>query len=77
MAADGRAEFLDVIPMAGNTHEVAQRVATRRGWCTSTNDPIVLAHAWALISSSDAGATAFIKADLRDPMAILAEPTLA
>jgi hypothetical protein len=37
----------------------------------------VLAQAWALISSSDAGATAFIKADLRDPMAILAEPTLA
>ena len=41
------------------------------------NDPIVLAHARALLTSQDAGATAFILADLRDPKSILDHPTLA
>jgi hypothetical protein len=41
------------------------------------NDPIVLAHARALLTSQDAGETAFIMADLREPKSILDHPTLA
>ena len=40
------------------------------------NDPIVLAHARALMTSHPAGATAFIEADLREPGKILANPAL-
>ncbi len=41
------------------------------------NDPTVLAHARALLTSQDAGETAFIMADLREPKSILDHPTLA
>ncbi|HEV2919380.1 MAG TPA: SAM-dependent methyltransferase, partial [Actinomycetota bacterium] len=40
------------------------------------NDPIVLAHARALLPSQDVGETAFIMADLRQPKSILDHPTL-
>jgi hypothetical protein len=40
------------------------------------NDPIVLAHARALLTSEDGGETAFIMADLREPKSILDHPTL-
>jgi hypothetical protein len=40
------------------------------------NDPIVIAHARALLTSQDAGETAFIPGDLRQPKAILEHPTL-
>jgi len=69
-------QFLDVgtgLPSVGNTHEVAQRVAPRSRIVYVDNDPIVLAHARALLTSSPQGATAYLDADLRDTPAILAE----
>ncbi len=76
----GVRQFLDIgtgIPTAGNTHEVAQQVAPQARVVYVDNDPIVLVHARALMTSHDAGATAFIEADLREPEQILADPALA
>ncbi|HVD15258.1 MAG TPA: SAM-dependent methyltransferase, partial [Actinomycetota bacterium] len=56
-----------------NTHEVAQRVAPESRIVYVDNDPIVLAHARALLTSTPQGATAYIDADLRDPDRILRE----
>jgi hypothetical protein len=75
----GIRQFLDIgtgIPTAGNTHVVAQAAAPRARVVYTDNDPIVLAHARALMDSHPAGATAFIQADLRDPGQILADPVL-
>ncbi|GGO19890.1 hypothetical protein GCM10011576_36570 [Micromonospora parathelypteridis] len=75
----GIRQFLDIgtgIPTANNTHEVAQAVAPETRVVYVDNDPIVLAHARALLTSSSAGATAYIDADLRDPERILAHPEL-
>jgi S-adenosyl methyltransferase len=72
-------QFLDIgtgIPSADNTHEVAQRVHPGARVVYVDNDPIVLAHARALLTSGPAGATAYIDADLRDPQAILSSPAL-
>jgi hypothetical protein len=76
----GIRQFLDIgtgIPTAGNTHEVAQEAAPDSRVVYVDNDPIVLAHAKALMTSDPAGATAFIQADLHDPDKILAHPLLA
>ncbi|MFF5173403.1 SAM-dependent methyltransferase [Micromonospora sp. NPDC000089] len=76
----GIRQFLDIgtgIPTADNTHEVAQRVAPEARVVYVDNDPIVLAHARALLTSSAEGATAYIDADLREPERILAHPDLA
>jgi O-methyltransferase involved in polyketide biosynthesis len=76
----GIRQFLDIgtgIPTVGNTHEVAQQVAPDARIVYVDNDPLVLAHARALMASHDAGATAFIEADLRDPQKILADPVVA
>ena len=77
LAADaGIRQFLDIgtgIPTAKNTHEVAQRVIPAARVVYVDNDPIVLAHARALLTSDPAGATDFIDADLRDTGTILAE----
>jgi SAM-dependent methyltransferase len=75
----GIRQFLDIgtgIPTAGNTHEVAQAVAPDARVVYVDNDPIVLAHARALMSSHVAGRTAFIFEDLRQPDAILSDPEL-
>jgi hypothetical protein len=75
----GIRQFLDIgtgIPAAGNTHEVAQAVAPDSRIVYVDNDPIVLAHARALMTSDPAGATAFIQADFREPGKILADPAL-
>ena len=75
----GIRQFLDVgtgIPTAGNTHEVAQAVAPESRIVYVDNDPIVLAHARALMTSDPAGATAFIQADLHSPDKILNDPAL-
>jgi hypothetical protein len=72
-------QFLDVgtgLPTADNTHEVAQRTTPRSRIVYVDNDPIVLAHARALLTSSPEGATAYIDADLRDPSTILDAPQL-
>ena len=68
-------QFLDIgtgIPSANNTHEVAQSVARAARIVYVDNDPIVLTHARALLTSDPAGATYYIDADLRDPQGILA-----
>jgi SAM-dependent methyltransferase len=72
----GVRQFLDIgtgIPTAGNTHELAQGVPPECRVVYVDYDPIVLAHARALLTSSDAGATAYIDADLRDTPAILGQ----
>lgn len=75
----GIRQFLDIgtgIPTADNTHEVAQGIAPESRVVYVDNDPIVLAHARALLTSSADGATAYIDADLRDPERILTHPEL-
>jgi S-adenosyl methyltransferase len=73
-AERGIRQFLDVgtgIPTANNTHEVAQSVAPECRIVYVDNDPIVLAHARALLTTEPEGATAYIEADLRDTAKIL------
>jgi hypothetical protein len=72
----GIRQFLDVgtgLPTAGNTHEVAQSVVPDCRVVYVDNDPIVLTHARALLTSDPAGVTSYIDADARDPGKILAE----
>jgi S-adenosyl methyltransferase len=72
----GVRQFLDVgtgLPTVDNTHEVAQRVAPDARIVYVDNDPLVLAHARALLTSSPGGVTNYIDADLDDPPAILRE----
>jgi S-adenosyl methyltransferase len=72
----GVRQFLDVgtgLPTADNTHEVAQRLAPESRIVYVDNDPLVLAHARILLTSSREGVTNYIDADLHDPESILAE----
>lgn len=75
LAADaGIRQFLDIgtgLPTVSNTHEVAQSVAPESRVVYVDNDPVVLAHAQALLVSSPEGATSYIEADARDADAIL------
>jgi hypothetical protein len=75
-AEAGMRQFLDLgtgIPTAGNTHEVAQAIAPESHVVYVDYDPVVLAHARALLDSHEAGATEYIDADLRDTDAILSQ----
>jgi O-methyltransferase involved in polyketide biosynthesis len=72
----GIRQFLDIgtgLPTADNTHEVAQRVAPESRIVYVDNDPLVLVHARALLTSSSEGKTDYIEADLRNPGEILAQ----
>ena len=72
----GIRQFLDIgtgIPTASNTHEVAQAVAPDSRVVYVDNDPVVLCHARALLTSGPEGATAYIDADFRDVGKILAD----
>jgi hypothetical protein len=72
----GIRQFLDIgtgIPAADNTHEVAQAIAPDSRIVYVDNDPVVLNHAKALLTSTPEGACAYLDADLRDPGSILAE----
>src|SRR6266498_1803867 len=63
----GIRQFLDIgtgLPTANNTHEVAQRVAPESRIVYVDNDPLVLAHARALLTSSPEGATDYFDANL-------------
>jgi hypothetical protein len=74
-AGRGISQFLDVgtgIPTANNTHEVAQKVTPASRIVYVDNDPVVLSHARALLTSNQEGACAYLDADLRDPDKILA-----
>jgi hypothetical protein len=80
VAEAGIRQFLDVgtgLPSANNVHEVAQGLVPSCRVVYVDNDPIVLAHARALLTSSAEGKTAYIHADLREPERILADPVTA
>jgi SAM-dependent methyltransferase len=80
VAEAGIRQFLDIgtgIPSAGNVHNVAQELAPETRVVYVDNDPIVLTHSRALLSSTPAGQLAFILADLRQPEAILDDPAVA
>jgi hypothetical protein len=75
----GIRQFLDIgtgIPAADNTHEVAQAIAPDSRVVYVDNDPIVLAHSRALLTSASLGSNAYIEADLRRPREILNNPEL-
>jgi hypothetical protein len=70
----GIRQFLDVgtgLPTVDNTHEIAQRAAPQSRIVYVDNDPLVLAHARALLTSSAEGRCDYIDADMRSPGAIL------
>ena len=72
----GIRQFLDIgtgLPTADNTHEVAQSIAPESRIVYVDNDPIVLAHARALLAGTAEGATAYVQADAREPEKILRE----
>ena len=72
---EGIRQFLDIgagLPTADNTHQIAQRVATESRIVYVDNDPLVLSHARALLTSTPQGACDYIHADVRDPDKILA-----
>jgi hypothetical protein len=73
---EGIRQFLDIgtgLPTANNTHEVAQATAPDSRIVYVDNDPLVLAHARALLTSAKEGATAYLDADLRETDKILAQ----
>jgi hypothetical protein len=70
----GIRQFLDIgtgLPTADNTHQVAQAIAPQSRIVYVDNDPLVLAHARALLVGSPEGATNYLQFDLREPDAIL------
>ena len=75
----GIRQFLDIgsgLPTTNNVHEVAQAVAPSSRVVYADNDPLVLAHARALLTSAPEGRTAYVQADLRDPQSILSDPAV-
>ena len=72
----GVRQFLDIgtgLPTADNTHEIAQRVAPDARVVYVDNDPLVLTHARALLTSTAEGATDYVDSDLHDPETVLRE----
>jgi len=73
-AGPGVRQFLDIgsgLPTVDNTHQVAQRAAPQSRVVYVDNDPLVFAHAQALLTSTPQGACDYIQADARDPGTIL------
>ena len=77
LAADaGIRQFLDIgtgLPTADNTHQIAQQVAPESRIVYVDNDPLVLVHARALLTSAPGGMTSYLEADVRDTGEILGE----
>ncbi|SEF87625.1 O-Methyltransferase involved in polyketide biosynthesis [Thermomonospora echinospora] len=70
----GVRQFLDIgagLPTAGNTHEIAQRLAPESRVVYMDNDPLVLAHAQSLLIGTPQGAARYVEADLRHPDGVL------
>jgi hypothetical protein len=70
----GIRQFLDIgtgLPTANNTHEVAQATASECRIVYVDNDPLIMAHARALLTSTPDGATDYVYGDLRDPDTVL------
>lgn len=79
VAEAGIRQFLDIgtgIPTRPNLHEIAQEIAPETRVVYVDNDPIVLAHARALMVSSPEGRSTYIHADLREPEKILTDASL-
>jgi hypothetical protein len=75
-AEAGTRQFLDIgagLPSGQNVHQVAQSIAPEGKIVYVDNDPVVLVHAQALLTSSPAGVTKYLDGDLREPEKILAE----
>jgi hypothetical protein len=75
----GVRQYLDIgtgLPTANNVHDVAQGIAPESRIVYVDNDPLVLTHARALLTSSEQGVTAYIDADARDPEKILKDPAV-
>ncbi|HEX2299811.1 MAG TPA: SAM-dependent methyltransferase, partial [Pseudonocardiaceae bacterium] len=76
-AEAGVRQFLDIgtgLPTANNTHEVAQRVAPESRIVYVDNDPLVLAHARALlVNTTPEGVTTYVDADFHDPDLIISD----
>jgi hypothetical protein len=76
-AERGIRQFLDVgtsLPTAPNLHQVVQAVDPAARVVYVDNDPIVLVHARALLTSTPEGKTSYVDADLREPNALLSAP---
>src|SRR5690606_6326531 len=76
LVRQGIRQFLDLgsgLPTVDNTHEVAQRVAPSSRIVYVDNDPLVQAHARALLRSTPEGACDYVEADIRDTDLIIAE----
>ncbi|MEV5704697.1 SAM-dependent methyltransferase [Actinoallomurus sp. NPDC052274] len=75
VAESGVDQFLDLgsgLPTQGNVHEIAQAAHPDARVVYVDNDPVVVAHAQALLSSAER--TAAVRADLRDPETVLKDP---
>jgi hypothetical protein len=73
--AEGIRQFLDIgtgLPTANNTHQVAQAIAPESRIVYVDNDPLVLVHASALLTSTPEGVCEYVDADVRDVGKILA-----
>jgi S-adenosyl methyltransferase len=76
-AEAGITQFLDIgsgLPATNNVHQVAQAITPSARVIYVDNDPLVHAHAQALLASAPAGRTAYLHGDVRDPAAILSHP---
>jgi S-adenosyl methyltransferase len=77
LVESGVRQFLDIgagLPTQRNVHEVAQEIAPETRIVYVDNDPIVLVHARALLTTHERGETAVVQADVREPEKILAHP---
>jgi hypothetical protein len=78
-AEAGVRQFLDIgtgLPTQRNVHDVAQEAEPAARVVYVDNDPLVLVHAQALLTSSPEGRTAYLNADLRDPASIISSPAV-
>ncbi|CAM5342733.1 SAM-dependent methyltransferase [Streptomyces abikoensis] len=79
LAREGLDQFLDIgtgIPTSPNLHETVQEVLPAARIVYTDNDPIVLAHAAALLRGRPEGRTAYVEADVTDPGSVLRSPEL-
>jgi hypothetical protein len=77
VADAGLRQLVDIgsgLPTQGNVHEVAEAVGPEVRVVYVDNDPVVRAHAQALMASSPK--TVFVTADIRDADKILDDPTV-
>ncbi len=79
VAECGIRQFLDIgtgLPAPHSTHQVAQAIAPDSRIVYADNDPLVLVHARALLTSAPQGSCGYVEADLRDTAAVLAGAAL-